>query len=250
MRLFDNSVDSHYEEQKTLYPVFYRDVLEMDAIWHTVGYFLDRLRSDMIRSLDNSTISRAEAARIAILENWIGIPNNGVRLLSDRRSVLQSFLYGDGHIGQRDIQLLMESFTSGVVKVQLLSEYKTVHLDGKHSLDGSWLLNQFPKQLAGIQILVERDIADKFNLADATLVIAKRIPAHLQIFFVDILRPITIRTANRLRLGQMRFSARAKNSNRIAKADWRFMPCKNTQTFDGSILFDGSRRFDARREEI
>ena len=33
MRLYDNAYPSTYEEIKTWYPAWYRDVLEMDALW-------------------------------------------------------------------------------------------------------------------------------------------------------------------------------------------------------------------------
>lgn len=41
--LYPNGFPSAYEELKTFYPVFYRDVFEMDAIWRAAGGGLDEI---------------------------------------------------------------------------------------------------------------------------------------------------------------------------------------------------------------
>lgn len=39
MPLYDNAFPSNYDEIKTYYPVWYFDVLEMDAVWRAEAAF-------------------------------------------------------------------------------------------------------------------------------------------------------------------------------------------------------------------
>ena len=101
MRLYDNAPSSAYEELKTFYPVWYREVLEMDAIWHALGMHLDGLRDGVIKAVDNCFINTANEDTIAQLENFLYITYEGKRTIEERRALVASFFIGNGHIGNR-----------------------------------------------------------------------------------------------------------------------------------------------------
>ena len=65
MRLYENSVPNTYDEIKTWYPVWYRDVLEMDALWQALGSQLDKVRNGIIQAIDNNFIDRADTETLA-----------------------------------------------------------------------------------------------------------------------------------------------------------------------------------------
>ena len=52
MRLFDNDLPG-YEEQKSIYPVWYREVREMDNIMEATGRQQDQLKVDYTRMQEN-----------------------------------------------------------------------------------------------------------------------------------------------------------------------------------------------------
>lgn len=93
MRLYDNAPSSAYEELKTFYPVWYREVLEMDAIWHALGMHLDGLRDGVIKAVDNCFINTANEDTIAQLENFLYITYEGKRTIEERRALVASFFY-------------------------------------------------------------------------------------------------------------------------------------------------------------
>lgn len=82
----------------------------------------------------------------------------------------------------------MRGFTTGEVEVEL---------------DGGTVL-----------ISVKREISDRFNLSDSTFVILKRIPAHLNLAFNDVLLPIRFIIQNQFQFEQFSFGVSAYNSGK------------------------------------
>lgn len=172
MRLYDNAWPSCYEEIKTWYPVWYRDVAEMDALWRAWGRQLDEAQRGIIQAVDNHFVTFADAQAVAKLEAFLGIVYDGPRTLAERRNVVRAFMRGQGHIGQKEIKALIAVFTEGGIEVDLVG--------------------------GTIQITVTRDLGDRFNLYDCHLVLDNRIPAHLVLGLVDNILPIASVNHSRL----------------------------------------------------
>lgn len=186
MRLYDNAPSSSYEELKTFYPVWYRDVLEMDALWRVFGNRLDGIQAGLVQAISNCYINTADEATIRRLEGFLYITYDGPRTLDERRALVASFFIGNGHIGEREIKEIVGAFTAGDISVSLA--------------DGGV-----------IEISVTRELSDRFNLSDCFFIISKRIPAHLGIVFHDILLPIRFVNKERFIFEQIDFSSRFYN---------------------------------------
>lgn len=175
MRLYDNTTRTNYEELRDLhYPLWYRDVLEMDGLMQVFGRELDEMQTGIVNVIANCFICSADAAAIKEFEQFLNITYDGPRTLEERRKVVASFFDGDAHIGAPEIQEVLSAFTTGDIAVALIG--------------------------GTIEITVTREVSDLFNLSDSLYVLRKRIPAHLDIMFDDIVLPIRFYTANRFRL--------------------------------------------------
>lgn len=117
MRLYDNSHPLHYEELKTFYPAWYREILEMDAIWYALGRQLDGVRAGIIQAVDNGFISRADVETVTALENFLYIPYDGTRSIEERRMLVATYFLGHGHIGEKEIKQIVGTFTKAACQV-------------------------------------------------------------------------------------------------------------------------------------
>lgn len=238
MKLYENAWPSKYEEIKTWYPVWYREVLEMDAIWRAFGRQLDAVQAGIIQSVDNNFIDYADAQAISKLEAFLGVTYDGPRTLTERRNVVKAFILGNGHIGQKEIKELVSVFTNGDIQVALVG--------GK------------------IEVTVTRDFGDRFNLYDCHLVLDPRIPAHLALGLVDNLLPVNVRNNERLifrdfktgisvKEGSAQVSGVSLNGERMLDGSWTLeasyqgiqlvafkvsLRAKQTYAFTGKIIMD------------
>lgn len=171
MRIFENAWPTTYEEIKTWYPVWYRDVLDMDAIWRVMGGQMDRIQADLIQMVENNFIEFADAPTITRLEAFFGIVHPFPRTLVERRAVLIGFVRSLGRIGRPQIIEIISLFTSG-------------EIDVRFSRPGA------------IDVTVTRDFGDMFNLADIHMILGHRIPAHLTLGVVDLPRSVWVRNEN------------------------------------------------------
>ena len=201
MRLYDNALSSRYEELKTFYPVWYRDVLEMDALWRVFGNRLDEVQAGIVQAIGNCYINTADEEAIKKLEDFLYVTYDGPRTLPERRALVASFFIGNGHIGEKEIKELMAGFTNGEISVALVG--------------------------GTVEISVSREISDRFNLADSTYVILKRIPAHLGLSFSDVLLPITLTNKEQFWLRKFRAATSVYNG-----------------IFAPPIFLDGRRKLD------
>ena len=118
MGLYDNAWPHVYEEIRRFYPVWYRDVLEMDAIWRAQGVELDGVRATVEALIDNGYIMTADLRTIASLEAFLHINPSPGQTLQERRQVVATYVRGQDHIGAPEIKCIAGAFTSGVVDVE------------------------------------------------------------------------------------------------------------------------------------
>lgn len=151
--LYPNGFPSAYEELKTFYPAFYRDVFEMDAIWRTCGGGLDEIEDDVDRVAGSTYISMMDEAALTQMETFLGIPPDTRRTLEERRSLVGSYFLGTGHIGAPEIKEITRAFTEG--------ECEVAFSDG------------------AVYIHIKADISDTPPADDYYFILRKKIPAHL-----------------------------------------------------------------------
>lgn len=176
MRLYDNAYASSYEELKTYYPVWYRDVVEMDVLWQVFGTHLDEIRRGIIQAVENSFVAQADLETIIKLEKFLYITYDGVRTLEERRRLVKSFLVGFGKMSASVIRELIFSFTNASADIKLE-----------------------PFDEAGnncLFITAERGDTDTLFLADLDSVLRKKLPAHIvfKLFIRFALRPVVVET--------------------------------------------------------
>lgn len=151
--LYPNGFPSAYEELKTFYPVFYRDVFEMDAIWRTCGGGLDEIEDDVDRVANSTYISLMDEKALVQMETFLGIPPDSGRTLEERRKLVSSYFLGVGHIGAREIKEIAKAFTGGKCEVSFSNGEVYIH--------------------------IKADISDTPPADDFFFILRKKIPAHL-----------------------------------------------------------------------
>ncbi len=109
--LYPNGFPSAYEELKTFYPVFYRDVFEMDAIWRAAGGGLDEIEDGVDAVVNNNFVSLMDTDTLAQMETFLGIPLNQKRTLEARRKLVASYFIGGNHIGSPEIKDIVFRYT-------------------------------------------------------------------------------------------------------------------------------------------
>lgn len=236
MKLYDNVFASGYEELKTFYPVFYLDVLEMNALLQAYGGQIDKIQKGVITAVDNCLVFTMDSATLRKFETFLSITYDGERTLSERRKTVNAYLTEKGHIGEREIRELVSMFTSGDIGVDFV--------------DGA------------IIVTISREMSGYFNVSDCLALLKKRIPAHLGVVLNDSVTPIGFKEKENiyslvelnLILGsfkpdswRMNFEAfKIKLSGKRQKYNvGGILTADNMFTFDGSVLFDGSRKFNA-----
>lgn len=117
MGLYDNAWPTTYEEIKRFYPVWYRDVLEMDAIWRVQGRELDGVRATVEGLIDNGYILTADLPTITSLEDFLRIVPEPRQSLDERRQMAAAYVRGLEHIGAPEIRSIVGAFTAGTVDV-------------------------------------------------------------------------------------------------------------------------------------
>lgn len=211
MKLYENAYPSTYEEIKTWYPVWYRDVLEMDALWRVWGGQLDEVQAGIIQAIDNNFIDYADAATLTKLETFFGITYDGPRSLVDRRNLLKALLLGANHIGQKEIKEIISVFTNGQIDVQLIGGM--------------------------VRITVTRDFGDNFNLYDCHYILDNKVPAHLALDMVDRLLPVSVFTDNQFIFKDLKLGLAVQNRSLFHEG----IQLDGEKTLDGTWLLDSIR---------
>ena len=154
--LYPNGFPSAYEELKTFYPVFYRDVFEMVAIWRAAGVGLDEIEDGVDAVVNNNFVSLMDTDALAQMETFLGIPLNQKRTLEARRKLVASYFIGGNHIGAREIKDITRAFTEGTCEVSFVGGTVYIH--------------------------VKSDIKDTPPEDDYYYILRKKIPAHLGVY--------------------------------------------------------------------
>lgn len=160
MLLYDNAYPSVYEEIKTWYPVWYRDVLEMDAIWRVWGGQLDEIQAGIIQAIDNNFINHCDIQTLGKFEEFLGIQYDGARTVDERRRAIRAYFIGGNHIGKKEIQELISIFTDGAASELEFAPSKET---GKNRLT----------------IYVDRKPGPQIRYGDIFAALGRKIPAHL-----------------------------------------------------------------------
>lgn len=157
MNLYDNAWPHTYEEIRRFYPVWYRDVLEMDAIWRAQGAELDGVREAITRIIFNNYIHTADAETISRYEKFLELAPDPSATLEERRECVAAAMFPTSHIGAPEIREIFGLFASGSIGVEFS---------------------------AGIIDLIV-DIADGNYLSVPAFlsILMRRIPAHLALRF-------------------------------------------------------------------
>lgn len=231
MRLYENSVPNTYDEIKTWYPVWYRDVLEMDALWQALGSQLDKVRNGIIQAVDNNFIDRADTETLAKLEKFFRISYGSPRTIVERRNMLKAVKLGQNHIGQKEIKELISIFTNGKIDIALTQ--------------------------GTIEIAVTRDFSDKFNLYDCNSILSNKIPAHLRLSMIDKLLPAQIYNAHKFIFQKLKIILAAggrstiKSSSLCLKMIFRNRGKQvHGANLNGKFLLDGSKKLNSFGTEI
>lgn len=116
--LYPNGFPSVYEELKTFYPVFYRDVFEMDAIWRAAGGKLDEIEAGVDAVANDTFISMMDAAALSDMEAFLDIAPNKNRTLEVRRKLVASYFVGANHIGAPEIKELVRGYAGDTPEVK------------------------------------------------------------------------------------------------------------------------------------
>ena len=206
MLLYENAFSSTYEEIKTWYPVWYRDVFEMDAIWRAFGGKLDEIQAGLIRMVNNNFIDFMDIYAVTRLENFLGIVHTFPRTLVERRTILRGFILGTGRIGRQTIIEILSLFTSGEIDVVF-------------SRPGM------------IIVTVTRDSDDTFNSFDIDMVLGHRIPAHLGLHFTEnYVSEITTRD-----------NSVGSTSETVREFIMRVSPIPKTTDYDAAVISENVR---------
>jgi len=201
--LYPNGFPSAYEELKTLYPVFYRDVFEMDAIWQVCGGRLDMIEDGVDAVANSAFVATMDEQSLARMEAFLKIPHSSARSLSDRRKLVASYFIGTGHIGAPEIKEIAATYSSGECEVTFENGY------------------------VGIRITAE--LGDTPPEADFYYIMRKKIPAHLGILFNNASRPIIfINEPPQLFFHRFIMHSKFNNNEGVCV------------TLDGSVNLDGS----------
>ena len=205
MKLYEDAFASRYEEMKRWYPVWYPDILEMDAILRTVGEQLDYVQAEIVKAVDNNFVITSDAQTLAKLEEFLYITYEGKRSIEERRMNVASFFKRNPHIGEQEIIEIISSFATGTITVSFA--------------DGT------------VSILVDADIGEPgHRLKDAIKVIQARLPAHLALYVLSLWSPIVVHNRNKFIF--RRFSMRTGVQH--------YSPRVDSGLLDGSLLMDGS----------
>lgn len=133
MGLYDNAWPHVYEEIRRFYPVWYRDVLEMDAIWQAQGTELDGVRSTIERIIFNGYINTADAETIAKYEKFLEITPEPGAALEERRAQVAAVMFPSPHIGAPEIREIFAFFAKGRISVRLVGGFVELVVDLKEN---------------------------------------------------------------------------------------------------------------------
>lgn len=159
IRVYDIAPKSYHDELASWFPAWYRNVLEMDALWQTWGALLDQLQADILRVLNNNFLLHCDEETIKMWEDFLGITMASPRNLENRRRFVMMHFGGFGKCSATKIQGIIKQYTGSKSTVS----FEPMDDDGNH-----WL-----------NVQMERGDAETLYVGDVQFILDKIIPAHL-----------------------------------------------------------------------
>lgn len=159
MKLYNKSFKCNYDELITYYPLFYREVREMDELLKAQGRLADGLENGIEQIFSDCFIDTADSSVIACYERIIGIDTDNSKSLEERRSLVKSHLIGTGKISASLIAEMIGTYTGAPAECTLGT-----------APDG---------QGGCLYIAVDRGSKDFINFTDIAALLSVKIPAHI-----------------------------------------------------------------------
>ncbi len=166
---YKNQSKNCYDELITYYPVFYRDVKEMNAILSIFGRLLDELKNGIEKIIDNSFIDTADEETIAGFEDFLGLGMYGTRTLEERRRLVKSFFIGSGKLSASALKEIISDYTDAEISII----FEPNETDSKNITSGDNIL--FINFACGKKNIL--------YLSDIQILMSKNIPAHIEYEF-------------------------------------------------------------------
>lgn len=152
VKLYPSERLTGYEQLLSYYPVYYREVFEMEAILKYFGELCDLLEEQTEQAYLNYFILEADEETVKTWENLFGIQYSERRTLDERRRVILARFNNLHHIGEPEIR-------------------STIRVFGDNEV---WI--DFDAGI--IYILIQGDIFDDEKLFET---LSAKIPAHLKL---------------------------------------------------------------------
>jgi hypothetical protein len=165
LKIYENAYPDCYEELKTFYPVWYREIPEMDAIWRAFGAQLNEVRTGIITAVNNCFVWTADEETLGKFEEFLGIVYDGYRTLKQRRSAVSAYFLRRGHIGEQEIKEFVRLFTNSRCTVEFANSNVKVTVffqRGDEAVPAecrAFLLKEIPAHL-GLETVTDLDSAD------------------------------------------------------------------------------------------
>lgn len=159
IKFYDYQWPDCYAELITYYPRFYREVLEMVAILHAEGHLADMVQDDIERAYQNSFIDNMDEETLARLELFLQIGLHRERTLEERRRLVKSFFVGFGKVSASMLKEMIKSYTGADVDIVFEPSDE--------------------KRNNTLYIYIQRGDVDTLYMSDISLLLGKKIPAHI-----------------------------------------------------------------------
>ena len=160
----ESGFDNCYEELLTFYPIFYREIFEMNELLKTYGSLLDVIQKNIDTMLANNYIQTADESAITKLEKFLYINTDKTKSLEERRRFVLSFFIGFGRISATKIKAVIKNYTNAEVDVQ----FKRADKSGNNQLF----------------VTCDRGAEDVLRMYDIADILTRKIPAHI---FLNVL---------------------------------------------------------------
>lgn len=160
MKFYDKYYANNFEELITYYPRLYRNVFEMVEILKAYGEIADEMEANIEQTYLNCFIDYADEATIEQLEKFLSIGLSKSRTLEERRRLVKAYFVGFGRVSATMIAEMIQSYTGAQVDIRLE-----------------------PFDEAGNNMLYidfQRGSEPTLYMGDISLLLGKKIPAHIQ----------------------------------------------------------------------
>ena len=154
-----NGFDNCYEELLTFYPIFYREIFEMNELLKTYGGLLDVIQKNIDTMLANNYIQTADETTITKFEKFLYVNTDKTKSLEERRRFVLSFFIGFGRISATKIKAVIKNYTNAEADVQ----FKRADKNGNNRLF----------------VTCDRGTEDVLRMYDIADILTRKIPAHI-----------------------------------------------------------------------